>query len=180
MMPGHRRDQRGHDSQAQIKLPFGQPEIAFPVSFPNKRTLSCSQPRSGRKSRTQQTRSQVANQTTSSNIGLNQGAPTGHFQPGERRVGRKPGVPNKATAEIKAVAQMYGKEAIERLVALMRGKDADVAFKACIALLDRAYGKPAQMLQDEPEKPLTHNVALADEFTRRIAAMAERVTASVQ
>jgi hypothetical protein len=104
----------------------------------------------------------------------------GRFQPGERRVGRKPGVPNKANAEIKAVAQQYGPEAIERLVDLMRGNDPDVALKAANALLDRAYGKPAQMLQGDPEQPLEHNVSVLDEFTRRIAAMAERVTVSVQ
>ena len=103
---------------------------------------------------------------------------TGRFQPGERRVGRKPGVPNKATAEIKAIAQQYGAEAIEKLVTLMRGKDEDVAFKACIALLDRAYGKPAQAIVGDPEQPVEHNVTLVDEFTRRIAAMADRVAAS--
>jgi hypothetical protein len=103
---------------------------------------------------------------------------SGQFRPGERRVGRKPGVPNKATAEIKSVAQLYGKEAIEKLVTLMRGKEENVALKACIALLDRAYGKPAQMLQGDPEQPLAHNVAIADEFTRKIMGMAERMTAS--
>jgi hypothetical protein len=88
-------------------------------------------------------------------------------------------VPNKATAEIKAVAQQYGPEAIERLVDLMRGKDPDVALKAAIALLDRAYGKPAQaIVGGDPAQPVEHNVAVVEEFTRRIAAMADRVAAS--
>jgi hypothetical protein len=65
----------------------------------------------------------------------------------------------------------------ERLAPLMRGEDPDVALKAANALLDRAYGKPAQALIGDPEQPLEHNVAAIDEFTRRIAAMAERVTA---
>jgi hypothetical protein len=124
----------------------------------------------------------MANQATSSNIGrqVSQDAPTGRFQPGERRVGRKPGVPNKATAAIKELASQYGPEAIEKLVELMRGKDPNVALKAANALLDRAYGKPAQAIVGDPEQPVEHNVAAVDEFTRRIAAMAERVTASVQ
>jgi hypothetical protein len=104
----------------------------------------------------------------------------GLFQPGERRVGRKPGVPNKANAAIKELASQYGPEAIEKLVELMRGKDPKVALKAANALLDRAYGKPAQMLQGDPEQPLTHNVALLNDFTCRINALAERETASVQ
>jgi hypothetical protein len=102
---------------------------------------------------------------------------TGRFQPGERRVGRKPGVPNIATREIKAAAQLYGEEAIERLVALMRSEDPNVALKAANALLDRAYGRPAQTLQTDPEQPLEHNVTVVDEFMRRIAAMAERSAA---
>jgi hypothetical protein len=102
---------------------------------------------------------------------------TGRFRPGERRVGRKPGVPNIATREIKAAAQLYGEEAIERLVALMRGEDPNVALKAANALLDRAYGKAPVAIVGEPEQPLEHNVAGIDEFMRRIAAMAERVAA---
>jgi hypothetical protein len=105
-------------------------------------------------------------------------SPNGRFQPGERRVGRKPGVPNKATAEIKAVAQLYGKEAIERLVDLMRGKDPDIALKAANALLDRAYGKVAQPIVGDPEQPLEHNHRGIDELMQRLGAMAERVTAS--
>jgi hypothetical protein len=99
---------------------------------------------------------------------------------GERFGGRRKGTPNKATAEIKAAAQQYGDEALLRLVDLMRGDQPDIALKAANAILDRAYGKPAQMLQGDPEKPLEHNVSAVDEFTRRIAAMAERVTAPVQ
>ncbi len=46
--------------------------------------------------------------------------------PGERRGGRKKGTPNKATAEIKALAQDYGPEAIEKLAKLMRGHDEQI------------------------------------------------------
>jgi hypothetical protein len=44
----------------------------------------------------------------------------GEMAKGERFGGRKKGTPNKATAEIKAVAQEYGAEAIETLAEMMR------------------------------------------------------------
>ena len=37
--------------------------------------------------------------------------------------GRRQGTPNKATAEIKVLAQKYGPEVIDKLVKLMRGQD---------------------------------------------------------
>lgn len=70
--------------------------------------------------------------------------------------GRKPGVPNKATAEIKALAQQHGPAAIMKLAVLgglvedpetgvrtpATSEQAQVA--AIRDLLDRAYGKAAQ------------------------------------
>jgi hypothetical protein len=96
-------------------------------------------------------------------------------KPGERRGGRRPGVPNKATAEIKRVAQKYGQEALEKLVELMRGSDLKVAVTAANSILDRGYGKPAQTLQGDPDKPLAVNVAVVDAFTAKIEALAEKV-----
>lgn len=60
--------------------------------------------------------------------------------------GRKPGSPNKATADIKAIAQDYGERAITRLVEIMEGKDFPPAAQVSAAkeLLDRGYGKAAQ------------------------------------
>lgn len=129
---------------------------------------------SGRKKRRQMANATTSPKMVQPTLGSTS---TGRFQPGERRVGRKPGVPNKTTAEIKAVAQLYGEEAIEKLVALMRGDNPEVALKAANAILDRGYGKPAQMLQGDPEKPLSVNVTALDAFTRRIAGMAEKVSA---
>jgi hypothetical protein len=96
---------------------------------------------------------------------------------GERIGGRQKGTPNKATAEIKALAQEYGAEAIEALANALRSSDPKVAIMAANALLDRGYGKPAQTLTSDPEKPLQHNVAVVDAFTRRIADMASKVRA---
>ena len=67
--------------------------------------------------------------------------------PGERRGGRKKGTPNKATAEIKSVAQKYGKDAVERLAHLMKKAESEQAqVAACKELLDRGYGKAPQAI----------------------------------
>jgi hypothetical protein len=132
-----------------------------PVSLPNKRLL----PRSpgGR----------MATQTT-----FRSSHNTGRFKPGDPRAGRKKGVPNKATRDVKAAAQEHGTKALDKLVALLDSENDETALKAARELLDRAYGKPAQMLQGDAEKPIEHNVHVLDQFTRRIAAMAERANNS--
>lgn len=66
---------------------------------------------------------------------------------GGRRVGagRKPGVKNKATIDLKKVAEPYSKEAVNVLVEIMRDKEAPSAtrLQAADKLLDRSHGKPA-------------------------------------
>lgn len=98
-------------------------------------------------------------------------------KPGERRGGRKPGTVNRNTSEMRKLAQKYGVEAIEALATALRSNDPKISIMAANALLDRGYGKPAQTIAGDPENPLQHNVAAVDEFTRRIAAMAERAKA---
>lgn len=59
--------------------------------------------------------------------------------------GRPPGALNKATAEVKALAQKHGPDAIKTLAKLAKDADSDTAkIAACRELLDRAYGKAAQ------------------------------------
>lgn len=82
------------------------------------------------------------------------------------RVGRKPGTPktggrqkgtpNKQTAEIKALAEPYGPEAILVLAAIMRDSAHPGRIAATKEMLDRAYGKPPQgvTLGSDPNKPL--------------------------
>lgn len=68
-------------------------------------------------------------------------------RPGEHRGGRQKGTPNKATAEIKSLARKHGKEAIDKLVSLMRSAENEqVQGNAAKDLLDRGYGKPAQAM----------------------------------
>lgn len=66
-------------------------------------------------------------------------------KPGERRGGRKKGSLNKATADIKALAQTYTSEAMERLAAVMRSSDSDAARVAAIKeIFERGHGKAPQ------------------------------------
>jgi len=69
-------------------------------------------------------------------------------KPGERRGGRKPGQPNKATADIKAAAQEYSAQALGVLVDVaMNGDSASARVSAANAILDRAHGKPTQAVE---------------------------------
>lgn len=65
---------------------------------------------------------------------------------GEKRRGRKPGVPNKANRTLKEYADQYTVEAIDGLVAIARMRKAPVAARvsAWNAVLDRGHGRPPQ------------------------------------
>lgn len=62
--------------------------------------------------------------------------------------GRKAGSRNKVTADVKAVAQEYGEEAVSTLAQIMRGSDMPPAARVSAAkeLLDRGYGKAPQTI----------------------------------
>lgn len=65
--------------------------------------------------------------------------------PGERRGGRQVGTPNKATADVKALAGQYAEAAFQELARLATKAESEAARVAAIKeLLDRAYGKPKQ------------------------------------
>ncbi|WP_051542743.1 hypothetical protein [Thiothrix lacustris] len=63
--------------------------------------------------------------------------------------GRVAGTRNKATADVKAVAGIFTREALETLVEIMRDGTAPHATRlsAANSLLDRAVGKPRQELE---------------------------------
>lgn len=74
---------------------------------------------------------------------------------GRKTGGRVKGVPNKATRDIKALAQKHTPEALKTLVSIMKTSASDPArVAASKELLDRAYGKPAQAIigggEDDP------------------------------
>lgn len=69
--------------------------------------------------------------------------------------GRKPGIRNRVTKDIKELAQSYGEDAIRRLAIL--ASDDSIAPAAQVAaikeLLDRGYGKATQPIAGDPDMP---------------------------
>jgi hypothetical protein len=81
-------------------------------------------------------------------------------KPGERRGGRKPGVLNKSTAEIRSLAREHGPEAIKELARLAKeAKSEQARISACSALLDRAYGRSQASQLIEIELPRISTVS---------------------
>jgi hypothetical protein len=67
---------------------------------------------------------------------------------GQKTGGRKPGTPNKATAEVKELALKHGPEAIRVAAKLMKSAESETArLTAANMILDRAYGKASQPLE---------------------------------
>ncbi|MCL2656825.1 MAG: hypothetical protein FWD62_05275 [Betaproteobacteria bacterium] len=67
---------------------------------------------------------------------------------GKKYGGRTKGTPNKTTADVKALAQRYGKQAIERLAKLMTSAESEATqVAAAKELLDRGYGKSKQAVE---------------------------------
>ncbi len=76
--------------------------------------------------------------------------------------GRKKGIPNKATAEIKELAQQYAPAAVKELGRLMIEAESEAARVSAIKeILDRAYGKAPQALTGEDGGPIQHEVGVA-------------------
>lgn len=66
---------------------------------------------------------------------------------GRKTGGRTAGTPNKATAEIKAIAAIHAPAAVAELARLMTEAESEKArVDACTAILDRACGRPAQAM----------------------------------
>jgi len=62
--------------------------------------------------------------------------------------GRKKGTPNKATADVKALAGNYAVAAMDELARLSVGADSEQArVSACKEILDRAFGKTPQAME---------------------------------
>jgi hypothetical protein len=72
---------------------------------------------------------------------------SGGLRPG---AGRKPGVPNKATRELKDLARQYTEDAIAELARLATGAESEAARVSAIKeLFDRGYGKATQAITGE-------------------------------
>ena len=85
--------------------------------------------------------------------------------------GRPRGVPNKATAAVREIAQRYTVEAVEALAAVMRDASAPHAARvsAATALLDRGHGKPTQPVSgDDSMAPVAVSLEERQRQTREI------------
>ncbi|MGB9151823.1 MAG: hypothetical protein WCD70_01920 [Alphaproteobacteria bacterium] len=90
---------------------------------------------------------------------------------GTKTGGRTAGTPNKATAEIKAIAGMHSVEVVDILIDLARNADSDAAkVSACKELLDRGHGKASQRLDVDANINAANNVDALLEGRRRVAA----------
>lgn len=86
--------------------------------------------------------------------------------------GRKPGVPNKVTAEVREIAQQYTADAINALAQIMMAGESEAArVSAANSILDRAHGKPTQSVAvgGSDGGPVKHLHQLSDELLASIA-----------
>ncbi len=92
--------------------------------------------------------------------------------------GRTKGTPNRATADIKALAQLYGPEAIDTLAEIMKNEEHPPAARVAAAkeLIDRGFGKATQPISGDPDMPPigVRHVELTDEQLAAIAAGGRR------
>lgn len=67
---------------------------------------------------------------------------------GQKTGGRKAGTPNKATADIKALAMTHAAVAMTELARLATGAESEAARVAAIKeLFDRGFGRPKQSVE---------------------------------
>lgn len=79
---------------------------------------------------------------------------------GRKVAGRKKGTPNKSTAQIRELAQLYAADAIKGIAALAANPKTAEATRlaAWKELLDRGYGKAPQTIAGDPTAPLLHEI----------------------
>jgi hypothetical protein len=74
---------------------------------------------------------------------------------GRKTGGRTKGVPNKATAGLKAAFQKHGNGLVDALLALTKSDNERVRLGAIQACLDRGWGKPAQTVEANLQGDIT-------------------------
>ena len=94
--------------------------------------------------------------------------------------GRRAGVPNRATAEVKALAGEFTGAAVATLAEIMMSREAPPAARvsAASALLDRGHGKPTQTLAGPGGRDLVpERTADPDRIAAALVRMIEAPTA---
>jgi hypothetical protein len=97
---------------------------------------------------------------------------------GKKTGGRKPGVPNKATRELKELAQPHAPKAIKTLLWIMEHGETEAArVAAAKELLDRGYGRPSgsgtQVNVNAASGQL--NITCSEEERQRLITQRERL-----
>ena len=93
---------------------------------------------------------------------------------GHKTGGRRKGTLNKATAEVRALAQEYTAACIDRLAEIAMGDNLTSAVAACRELLNRGHGLPAQYLHVDREVTLLDYFAALDAQDAAAAADLEK------
>ncbi len=88
---------------------------------------------------------------------------------GVKTGGRQKGTPNKATAEVRALAQEYGPDALKELHRLSNEAQSETArVSACNAILERAYGRSPASVPIEIDLP---PIETAEDVSKAVAAI---------
>ena len=77
----------------------------------------------------------------------------------------------RSTLDVKQLARSYSTQAIRKLAKLINSKRESIALAACIAILDRGYGKPAQAVNMQVSRDMSK---LTDAELETLLALMER------
>jgi hypothetical protein len=91
--------------------------------------------------------------------------------PFEKGQSGNPGGRPKENAEVKALARSHGVAAVQKIVGLMNSADEKTVLAACQALLDRGFGKPAQVLVGDDDEP---PISVKEILIRAVDAASDR------
>jgi hypothetical protein len=98
--------------------------------------------------------------------------------------GRKPGIPNRATRELKELAREYTNDALAALVSVLHDAAAPASAKvaAATALLDRGHGRPAQYIEADVTGSIEHRVSMMSPAERlvRLRELQERARLTIE
>lgn len=88
--------------------------------------------------------------------------------------GSRKGVPNKATKDIKALAQKYAPAAMKELARLAaHAENEKTRVEAIGMLLERGYGKAPQVIAGDKENPVEVIFGFRDSVRAKLARLAQ-------
>lgn len=74
---------------------------------------------------------------------------------GRKTGGRQKGTPNRVRSDLQLAASVYTEEALRVLLDVARNGESEAArVSAATAILDRAHGKPTQIIAGDKDNPL--------------------------